>query len=794
MLNLDKIAFLFIIACLTLLWTPASFLLSKTSWFCCILAVFLTALFAYLLTYRRLSLLLSYLLITLCGLAYFQQQALQIYQQTQSIFVENIHTQFRVEDVLHQQGYQTFIAKEQPSGRRLYLQWDSKQLVQAGEIWQGEIRLRPLSSRLNQGGFDRQQWYFANGIVVTAKVKSAVKIRDDFSWREKRLAETLNSTKNLPQQGLLLALGFGERAWLNGETWRVYQQTNTAHLIAISGLHIGLAMLLGFWLGRGLQFVLPTCWISPSFPLFCGVALAALYAELAGFAIPTFRALLALFVVVAVRVGRGYCTAWQYFLRVIALLLICDPLMILSNSFWLSVSAVASLILWYSLFPLSLIYWRGQPWLAQISPKVRWILALFHLQFGLFCCFTPIQLSIFGGVSLYGFWANLFAVPCYSFVLVPIVLFATLTHGACYSWQIADAIADWVTQCVIYFDGGWLTVNENTSQILTALLLLIMLLVLSLLYAKSKSDGKKTWLLQLNPERALPAGTLRRMVWGVIALLVFIMTRLSLTWISEPKWRMETLDVGQGLATLLVKNGHGVLYDTGASWGSGSMAETEILPYLQRQGIVLDWLILSHDDNDHSGGARAVLNAFPAVQFMSPSHKDYGQQNQPEIDRTFCYKGRQWQWQGLQFEVVSPPAVVARANNTDSCVIVVRDEQYRILLTGDADLAAERQFSAHLEQIDVLQVGHHGSKTSTGEDLVQQIKPKLAVISSGRWNPWHFPHHSVTARLQRAQSAVENTAVSGQISVKFYVDKSLLERARTEFSPWFRGFIGERPK
>ena len=89
-------------------------------------------------------------------------------------------------------------------------------------------------------------------------MKSAVKIGDDFSYRTDFLQNSLKQTEGLSLQGLLIALAFGERAWLDNKTWLIYQQTNTAHLIAISGLHIGLAMGIGFFFARLLQLALPT--------------------------------------------------------------------------------------------------------------------------------------------------------------------------------------------------------------------------------------------------------------------------------------------------------------------------------------------------------------------------------------------------------------------------------------------------------------------------------------------------------------------------------------------------------
>ena len=245
----------------------------------------------------------------------------------------------------------------------------------------------------------------------------------------------------------------------------------------------------------------------------------------------------------------------------------------------------------------------------------------------------------------------------------------------------------------------------------------------------------------------------------------------------------------KGLATLIVKERKGVLYDTGPAWqsgiGSSSMAELEILPYLQREGIELETLILSHDDNDHSGGAKAILAAYPEIELITPSRKNYG-----EMHRTFCLQGKQWQWRGLDFKVLSPTQITDRAENPQSCVILFTDGQYQILLTGDADVATERSFAENLGKINVLQVGHHGSKTSTGEILLAQTKPDIALISSGRWNAWNFPHPTVIERLNRYQSAVENTAISGHIRLNFTEKGIEIEKARGDFLPWFVRVIG----
>ena len=284
---------------------------------------------------------------------------------------------------------------------------------------------------------------------------------------------------------------------------------------------------------------------------------------------------------------------------------------------------------------------------------------------------------------------------------------------------------------------------------------------------------------------------LQKAIYGLgCGLIVFCSTTLAYHSLSRPNWQLDTLDVGQGLATLIVKEGKGVLYDTGASWENGSMAQLEILPYLQRQGIQLEWLILSHDDNDHSGGARAMLSAYPDIQLTTASQKRYGEKNTAENDRTFCLAGKQWTWQGLHFTVLSPNNIVPRAENPSSCTLLLTDGKYNILLTGDADLSVEYKILPKLDKIHVLQVGHHGSKTSTGEALVRHTQPDIALISSSRWNPWHFPHQTVIDRLTQHHAKLYNTAEDGQIRVLFEENDIKIQTARAEFSPWYRRLIG----
>ena len=761
------------------------------------------------------------LMLLFCFLFFFHSYALMYLMQAKQISQYSSPVTFPVEitKILKQQEYQRVIARGQllppptfpsslfyPKKQYFYLNWPKDIVVKTGQTWQIEVKLKAISSRLNIGGFDRQKWLYAQRIIADGKVKRAKLISEDFSWRQQKLNLAREQTENLPMGGLLLALGFGERAWLSAQIWRVYQQSNTSHLIAISGLHIGLAMLMGFVLARFIQGVMPTRWIEPNLPLFSGLCFAFFYAWLAGFNIPTLRAFLAVFVVVLIKLKRYHCSNWQLLLWIAALILLFDPLAMLSHSFWLSFGAVSSLLIWYQFVPLSLFLYKGEP---LSKGKWRYLWGIIHLQIGLFWLFTPIQLFLFNGFSLLGFEANLIAVPFFSFILVPCVLWASITNGALYGWQIANTLAQWIHNKLIPFSQYWESVSLSHSYFFSFLLLftfLIFVLFLQTTGRKREQKNKtqqrmKNWLSHYQKQKLWRIGhyyPLAKLKIRVLSLsLSFLFALYFLTYLnilqSQSVWRLSMLDVGQGLAILISKNQKGILYDTGIAWRGGSMAQLEIMPYMDRQGLQLEQIILSHDDYDHSGGVRDLLNAHPNIKLMQSSYKNYAWENiQPK--KSFCQKGKTWHWQGLSFEVLWPEKIVNRAKNEESCVLLISDGQHQVLLMGDAGIKVERKIIHQLGHIDILQVGHHGSRTASSLAFLQKIKPKIALISVGRWNPWNLPNEKVLANFKQVKSQIYSSREVGQTLLEISAKGIQIQVGRGNKPPWYRALVGEKRK
>jgi competence protein ComEC len=225
------------------------------------------------------------------------------------------------------------------------------------------------------------------------------------------------------------------------------------------------------------------------------------------------------------------------------------------------------------------------------------------------------------------------------------------------------------------------------------------------------------------------------------------------------------LDVGQGLSVLLRTRDHAMLYDAGARFPSGfDLGEAVVLPSIHALGITrLDVLMISHGDNDHAGGAKAVVTAFPQARRYA------GEPARMPMPMEQCVAGQSWQWNGVRFRVLSPESGAGDRDNDSSCVVLVEGAGGRLLLTGDISSKVEPQVAAAIGpgSAPVLLVPHHGSKTSSSSAFIVALQPPLAVVSAGWRNRFGHPKPEVVARYLQAHVRLLNTADSGAIEMAF---------------------------
>ncbi|MBN3726867.1 ComEC/Rec2 family competence protein, partial [Burkholderia sp. Ac-20379] len=202
--------------------------------------------------------------------------------------------------------------------------------------------------------------------------------------------------------------------------------------------------------------------------------------------------------------------------------------------------------------------------------------------------------------------------------------------------------------------------------------------------------------------------------------------------------------------------------------------ERVVVPFLRARGVArLDVLMISHADADHAGGAPAVLGALPVGQLaggLPPANRLWrAAQAAGVADRLVCAAGQRWQWDGVQFAVLWPPAgVTPLGANAQSCVLHIAAGRQGALLTGDIDTRVERALLADDRAAlaaDVLVVPHHGSRTSSSEPFVDAVGPRAAWFPLGYANRFGHPHPTVWARFAERGIALARSDRDGQVSV-----------------------------
>ncbi len=665
-----------------------------------------------------------------------------------------------------------------PFGFRISVFSSNKYVFKEGERWQLKVRLREPYGRSNIAGFDARTYYLANHIHGKGTLLEAKLITPHLSMRQSFLDTLLPVFRDYPQGRFLLALAFGKRNLLTEEDWLQLKQTGLTHLLAISGLHIGLAYGFAFFV---LFHLLPIFSKRDKFvavPYVIACFFAVLYAWAAGFSLPTQRALVALLLWVLLRLSSFKLSGSDAFLIVLACILLFEPFSVFSMSFWLSFSAVGVIVIFqsFSFLPLleknnaleereffikNSVLDKGRAGFYLVFHVVKKAMqTLFILQFFLLLGMLPLNLYYFGGVSVSALFANSIAIPIISFITVPSLLLAfvfSFFYPNNFAWWIADISLSWIMSVAHFLSQAWIRLPSFSLLFIFTLLSFIMLFIL----VSKKQKG----------------------------VLAFTGLILLFTWKDEKGkteaiWNMHVLDVGHGLAVLIESEGEALLYDTGASWGKSSIAQSVIQPVLDKLDLSLTGVMISHMDNDHAGGLTWIETQLNPEWIRSSSQS---------ASHLSCQKGDVWRWKHLQFSVLSPSRAQIRPKNADSCVVKVFDGVNSVLLTGDIPKKEEAILlnMPTLLKSDVLLVPHHGSLSSSSLAFLEKVNPHVAIASTGRYTPWQLPHPDVITRYEKREIGWFETSTNGQISVTFSEKGINVSRYRQDVAPyWYRKVVG----
>ncbi|WP_281556726.1 DNA internalization-related competence protein ComEC/Rec2 [Thalassomonas sp. RHCl1] len=703
---------------------------------------------------------------------------------------------FRVEKLNQQPLRRSFIVR---------LRWDEAGVKPAlGQEYLLTVRMKPAHGLANPGTFSYQTWLRYKHIAATGYVLDKPLpqlLGHDLPVRQHLFSRYLQLLPKGEVAALLPALSFGERSRITQEMWQVLQRSGTSHLMAISGLHLGLVATGSFfailWLLRRfpLAAVLPQGLAQSLMQmnlnkLAIGVSLSItlFYAYLAGFSLPTQRALVMLFLYWGIRLLGAKFTLRRWLLIALFLLVLVDPFSLFSASFWLSVYAISCIFL---------LLWRFGVLFDQGSKAKKVVNSLLVIQLGLTLFMIPVTALFFQQFSLASFLANIVAVPYMSLISIPLCLLSALSlffsdSLASLFMHLALQSLDLLWTYLVFLSGqSWALINLSLYQVyyLCIFLLLVMawcFLTPNLLYPWHflRGNVERGW--QKLAPGVLQKPAMRGLIMAGIAITGFSLSGLRTPPVTEAvnqplinPWQVYVLDVGQGLAVVIRRGSRAILYDTGAAYPGGfNLAQSVILPFLQYQGISgLDKVIISHSDNDHAGGL-PVLKAEVVI--------DEVMANDPVLEgRGVCLLGHDFSWQGLHFSMIWPPDIKGEAND-DSCVVEISDGVHSLLLTGDISKKVESKLLNKLGHSQVLIAPHHGSKSSSSQAFIDRVSPRYVIFSAGYLNRWHMPSAEVLARYQKVQPEIFTTAESGMIQLEFSKSGIHIKQYRQDLWPfWF---------
>jgi competence protein ComEC len=455
------------------------------------------------------------------------------------------------------------------------------------------------------------------------------------------------------------------------------------------------------------------------------------------------------------------------------LILLCDPYALFSLGFQLSFTAVAALIITgqyvaarHSEPATYWRFWRLEFWCLWL----RRVWAGAVVASAAFVSTAPLLAGAFHLLPSYSILSNLILVPVAG-IIVPVGVvglgLAVISTGlASLVFALLAWLLEWVLAFVQYVSvqpGAQLYVAAPSAYVMLAYYGLLVSLLL------------------------IPRQRWRLLAGGLCALLLIG----SITWqyleSRTPQLRVTFIDVGTGDAILIeTPDQHRILIDGGGTYnGRFDIGARVVAPVLWQRFIRrLDLMAMTHTHANHARGLVSLLQLFPSPHVLtngSPLNTEY-----LRAFRTLCASRgtqlhtaqtgpRHWQWGDVHLTVLAPPSAPhphlatwrPLTENDRSLVILLQYGAIRILLTGDIEHATERWLMAHADDLraDILQIAHHGSRTSTLPAFVKRVQPEVGMISVGAGNPYGHPHPQVLATLQQHNVRLFRTDRHGAITI-----------------------------
>ena len=533
--------------------------------------------------------------------------------------------------------------------------------------------------------------------------------------------------KHTSQNPYLKAFILGDKSDVTKEVTTSYQENGISHLFAISGMHITLLSSIFLKIFKKLKIREEKRYLYTSI-------LLIFYLSLIGLSPSALRGVLFFILFGINKIYYFYIKPQNIFITVLSITLLINPFFVYDIGFQYSFLISITLILMSS------------------TITGNYLLKLFKTSYLSFLVISPISLYNYFQINVLSILYNLFYVPFVSFIVFPLSLITLFIKPLLPIYTLLTTILETSS---LFFNK--ITIGKLIFPKLNIIIYLIYFILIIFNFINLKKNNKK----------------------NIILIVLALFFHYIYPYFNQITY-MKMIDVGQGDSILLHSNNESVLIDTGGQLSyskeeTSKIVTTTTIPLLKSLGIrKLKYLILTHGDYDHMGEAINLVNNFKVEKVIF----NCGEFNELEKDLIKVLNKKKIKYYSCIKELNIDDNKLYFLNNKEygnendnSSVIYTELNGYKFMFMGDAGITTEKEVlnKYNLTDIDVLKVGHHGSRTSSSKEFINEIKPKYSVISVGNNNRYGHPNKEVLDNL--SESKIYRTDEDGSIMFKIKNNK-----------------------